>query len=104
MTPEAREEAQRRIAYLRSLCGEDYPLLGEEMLLVVMGRSEIELLEKQLFAAGEPPLAVSDFDLALREVAVSQRRMFLGELGTARRMGADEWVRRILDSGIGKNP
>jgi len=104
VTTEEREEAQRRIGYLRSLCSEDYPLLGEELLLVVMGRSEIEQLEKQLFIAGEPPLEVSEFDLALRDVAASQRKMFLAELGTARKMGADEWARRILDSGAGNKP
>ena len=98
MSPEERHDIQRQIERLRGIC-QGRGLIGEEMLLVVTMRSDIELAENRLAAQGEPPLDTRALDEDLREAVGDQFLMFSRYRKFATRAGADRWVRRLLDSG-----
>lgn len=99
MSPEKRKELEQQIERLRQICRVG-GLISEEMLLVVTMRSGIELAEDQLAAEGEPPLDTLALEEELRQLVADQFLLFSRTKKFATRIGADRWVRRLLDSGV----
>ena len=99
MSPAGLAPVLEQVARLRNICRTG-GLISEEMRLVVTMRSTIELAENRLAIHGEPPIDTAALDKDLRELIADQFLLFSREKKFAARMGAERWVRRLLDSGV----